>query len=99
MSAAPAGAAQSNVANMATNTAGNKKEPLFRAGRMANNLRENAMPRADVLAIIKRRAETASTPYSTCCHTFRATGITTYLQNGRTTQDHISVAEAERIRS
>jgi integrase/recombinase XerD len=23
-------------------------------------------------------------PYSTCCHTFRAIGITTYLENGGT---------------
>lgn len=28
---------------------------------------------------IKRRAEAAGLPYSTCCHTFRATGITPYL--------------------
>jgi integrase/recombinase XerD len=34
--------------------------------------------------MIKRRAEAAGLPYSTCCHTFRATGITTYLQNGGT---------------
>ena len=32
--------------------------------------------------MIKRRAKAAALPYSTCCHTFRATGITTYLQNG-----------------
>ena len=40
------------------------------------------MSRFDVLHMIKRRAEVAGLPYSTCCHTFRATGITTYLQNG-----------------
>jgi integrase/recombinase XerD len=34
--------------------------------------------------MIKRRAAEAALPYSTCCHTFRATGITTHLQNGGT---------------
>jgi integrase len=29
-------------------------------------------------------AKKAGLPYSTCCHTFRATGITTYLMNGGT---------------
>jgi hypothetical protein len=29
--------------------------------------------------MIKRRATAAALPYSTCCHMFRATGITTYL--------------------
>ena len=34
--------------------------------------------------MIKRRAKAAALPYSTCCHKFRATGITTYLENGGT---------------
>ena len=42
------------------------------------------MSRFDVLHMIKRRVEAAGLPYSTCCHTLRATGITTYLQNGGT---------------
>ena len=37
-----------------------------------------------VLAMIKRRAVAAGLPASTCCHTFRATGITAYLSNGGT---------------
>ena len=37
-----------------------------------------------VLAMIKRRAAAAGLPPSTCCHTFRATGITAYLSNGGT---------------
>jgi hypothetical protein len=36
-----------------------------------------------VLHMIKRRAEAADKPYSTCCHTFRATEITTYLRERR----------------
>jgi hypothetical protein len=34
--------------------------------------------------MIKRRAKAAALPYSTYRHTFRATGITTYLENGGT---------------
>jgi integrase/recombinase XerD len=34
--------------------------------------------------MIKRRAKAAGLPYSTCCHTFRATGITAYMLNGGT---------------
>jgi integrase/recombinase XerD len=34
--------------------------------------------------MIKRRSKAAALPDSTCCHTFRATGITTYLENGGT---------------
>jgi hypothetical protein len=30
--------------------------------------------------MVKRRAAGAALPYSTCCHTFRATGITTYFR-------------------
>ena len=33
---------------------------------------------------IKRRTVAAGLPPTTCCHTFRATGITAYLSNGRT---------------
>jgi hypothetical protein len=34
--------------------------------------------------VIKRHARQSSLPHTTCGHTFRATGITTYLQNGGT---------------
>jgi integrase len=63
---------------------GDKKGPLFRAIRKGNKLTENPMALEDILVMIKRRAKAAAPPYSTCCHTFRATGITTYMQNGGT---------------
>ena len=54
---------------------GEAKAPLFQsldpAGR---RLTGRALSRRLVLAMIKRRA--ADLPASTCCHTFRATGIT-----------------------
>ena len=51
------------------------------AGR---RLTGRALDRRLVLAMIKRRAASAGLPPSTCCHTFRATGITAYLSNGGT---------------
>ena len=50
------------------------------AGR--RRLTGRALERRVVLAMIKRRAAAAGLPPSTCCHTFRATGITAYLSNG-----------------
>jgi integrase/recombinase XerD len=65
-----------------------KKAPLFRSlqGRPARR----TVSRFDVLHMIRRRAEAAALPYSTCCHTFRATLITTYLQDvGTLERTHI----------
>jgi integrase/recombinase XerD len=69
-----------------------KKGPLFRSIRKGNKLTSNAMTRSDVLYIIKRRARDAALPYSTCCHSFRATGITAYLQNGGTLEHAQQIA-------
>ena len=57
------------------------------------------MAREDVLAMIKRRAAGAALPYSTCCHTFRATRITTYLQNGGTLELAQQIAAHESPRT
>ena len=42
--------------------------------------------------MIKRRAVAAGLPPSTCCHTFRATGITAYLSNGGTLEHARQIA-------
>jgi integrase len=47
--------------------------------------------------MIKRRA--AALPYSTCFHTFRATGITTYLENGGTLEHAQTIANHESPRT
>jgi hypothetical protein len=47
-----------------------KKGPLFRSMGKGDRLGERAPSRFDVLHMIKRRAEAAALPYSTCCHTF-----------------------------
>ena len=57
------------------------------------------MAREDILAMIKRRAAGAALPYSTCCHTFRATGITNYLQNGGTLEHAQQIAAHESPRT
>ena len=51
-----------------------------------------ALTRRVVLAMIKRRASAAGLPPSTCCHTFRATGITAYLSNGGTLEHAQQIA-------
>jgi len=58
---------------------------LFRTaiGR-SGQLSERAMCQQDVHAMIRRRAKDAGIKTEIGCHTFRATGITTYLQNGGT---------------
>ena len=57
------------------------------------------MNRTDVLRMIKRRAAEAALPYSTCCHTFRATGITNYMQNGGTLEHAQQIAAHESPRT
>jgi integrase/recombinase XerD len=49
--------------------------------------------------VIKRRARHAGLPLTTCCHTFRATGITTYLQNGGTLEHAQQIANHESPRT
>jgi site-specific recombinase XerD len=57
--------------------------PLFRtvAGR-TGHLTERRMTRTDALRMIWRRAAAAGIATELGCHSFRATGITVYLQNG-----------------
>ena len=76
----------------AARISGDKKGPLFRTFKRGDKLTDNAMIRSDVLYMIKRRAKGAGLPYSTCCHTFRATGITAYLQNGGTLEHAQQIA-------
>ena len=61
------------------------KAALFQTVDAAGRrLTGRALDRRLVLAMIKRRAAAAGLSPSTCCHTFRATGITAYLSNGGT---------------
>jgi site-specific recombinase XerD len=76
-----------------------KKGPLFRSVDRSRVLTLNSMTRTDVLRMIKRRARHAGLPSSTCCHTFRATGITAYLENGGTVENAQAIAAHESPRT
>ena len=69
------------------------KAKLFQSVDPAGHrLTGRALQRRVVLAMIKRRAAAAGLPPSTCCHTFRATGITAYLSNGGTLEHAQQIA-------
>ena len=76
-----------------------KKGPLFRTVNKHRRLTDSTMYREDVLRMIKRRAEDAGLPATTCCHTFRATGITAYLENGGTIENAQAIAAHESPRT
>lgn len=57
------------------------------------------MTRSDVLYMIKRQTKGAGPPYSTCCHTFRETGITVYLLNGITLEHAQALAAYKSLRT
>jgi site-specific recombinase XerD len=61
-----------------------KKTPLFRSIDTHRKLTDRPMDRNDALRMIKRRARAAGLSEDICCHTFRATGITAYLEGGGT---------------
>jgi site-specific recombinase XerD len=76
-----------------------RRLPLFRSVDRRRRLTSRPMSRTDVLQMIKRRARAAALPYSTCCHTFRATGITAYLENGGTIEKAQMIANHESPRT
>jgi len=83
----------------ATGIRDGKKSPLFRSVDNRRRITENAMTRTDVLRMVKRRAQGAGLPSSTSCHTFRATGITAYLENDGTIENAQAIAAHESPRT
>ena len=69
----------------AAGIAADRKAPLFRsaAGRTGRSP-TGPLRRNNALDMVKRRVKAAGLSDRICCHTFRATGITTYLENGGT---------------
>ena len=62
-----------------------KRTPLFRSARgRTGELTGLAMDRIDAWRMIRRRAKAAGLDVEIGCHTFRATGITAYLDNNGT---------------
>jgi site-specific recombinase XerD len=78
---------------------GDAKGALFRTIDRRGQLTSNRLTRNDALRIVKRRAERAGLPSSTCCHTFRATGITAYLECGGTVEKAQAIAAHESPRT
>ncbi len=72
------------------------KSPLFRsAASRTNTLTGKPMNRVDAYRMIQRRAAELGMKIKVGCHTFRATGITAYLEAGGTLEN----AQAMRTRS
>jgi integrase/recombinase XerD len=79
---------------------GELKSPLFRsADRTSGKLTNGRVDRRNVLEMVKRRANVAGLPSRTCCHSFRATGITAYLDNGGTIENAQAIAAHESPRT
>jgi len=76
--------------------------PLFRSVRKAQ-LTERSISRTDALLMVKRRARKAGLPPALCSrisnHTFRATGITAYLEAGGTIENAQKIAAHESPRT
>lgn len=75
------------------------KTPLFRTISRERLITQRRMHRADVLRMVKRRARQAGLPARIGCHTFRATGITAYLENGGSLEHAQRIAAHESVRS
>ncbi|PWU12002.1 MAG: integrase [Terriglobia bacterium] len=76
-----------------------KKGPLFRSVDRHRRLTLKPMTRVDVWRMIRRRARGAGIGEIIGCHTFRATGITAYLENGGTIENAQAIAAHESPRT
>jgi integrase/recombinase XerD len=69
-----------------------KNGPIFRSFNRRRQLTERRLHPNEALAMIKRRACAIGLPETICNHTFRATGITTYLECGGTLEKAQAIA-------
>jgi site-specific recombinase XerD len=83
----------------AAGIAGEPKGPLFRTVGRDRRLTPRPMVPIDALKMIKRRARAVSLPETIGCHTFRATGITAYLEAGGTIEGAQAIAAHESPRT
>ncbi|MGH7985101.1 MAG: tyrosine-type recombinase/integrase [Candidatus Binataceae bacterium] len=74
---------------------------MFRTakGWKANDLADQPMTQADAWRMIRRCAHAAGIKAPIGCHTFRATGITAYLENGGTLEHAQAMAAHESPRT
>ncbi len=79
---------------------GDRKGPLFRTTTGTSRvLTASALTRRDAHRMVKRRAQAAGVSDRIGCHTFRATGITTFLKNGGKLEDAQALACHESSRT
>jgi site-specific recombinase XerD len=77
-----------------------KTAPIFRTAKgKTQTLTTNRMSRHDAFYMIRRRAADAGITAPIGCHTFRATGITAYLENGGTIEHAQTIAAHESPRT
>jgi site-specific recombinase XerD len=67
--------------------------------RRTGVLTDRTMTQSDAWRMLQRRARAAGIPTAVCNHTFRATGITAYLDNGGSLQNAQAMAAHESPRS
>jgi len=73
-----------------------KKSPLFRSMRgRVDRISDARMRQADAWRMIRKRALMAGIDTELCCHSFRAFGITAYLENGGTLEKAQTMAAHE----
>ena len=76
------------------------RAPLFRSARgRTGELTEKPMNRVDAWRMIQRRAADRGAECRIGCHTFRATGITAYLEAGGTLENAQAMAAHESPRT
>jgi site-specific recombinase XerD len=74
--------------------------PLFRTTRgRSQRLTGRPLTRQDALRMVKRRVRAAGLSHLLSCHSFRATGITAYLENGGTIEKAQQIAGHESPRT
>lgn len=79
----------------AAGIAADRRGPLFRTIDKTRKLSDRPMDPNDALRMIKERAGEAGLSPNVCNHTFRATGITAYLENGGTIEKAQQIAAHE----
>jgi integrase/recombinase XerC len=95
-----AGIADNRAGNGAANRGDGRRGPLFRAaaGR-TGRLTDRPLLARNALDMVHRRARAASIATPVSNHTFRATGITAYLENGGTLERAQAIAAHESPRT
>jgi len=84
----------------AAGVAGDREGPLFRTTiRRTGVLTDRPMTQSDAWRMLQRRARDAGIPTAVCNHTFRAIGITAYLDNGGSLENAQAMAAHESPRT